>query len=259
MRLWGSLAYIGAVNVTGAGLGAVSAGRGEAALILTLIGAGLVLVTLSCLTLPDTHAGTSSTPGEEHEEGLRLRAVLKVPGFLLFLLGAAAIQSSHAVYYAFASVHWRAAGLADPIIAGLWAEGVLAEVVLFWMAARVFRRASPGGILALAGAVGVLRWVTFSLEPGLAGLIAAQLGHAFTFGAAHLATMRFIELRVPTGLSASAQSAYSALAVGVAFGLIMPASGLLYAEAGATAYLAMAALAGCASLCGLALRGRQAK
>ena len=259
VRLWGSLAYIGAVNLAGAGLGVVTTGRAEATLILAMIGGALVLVAVSCLTLPDTRSGASAMPDGQPGNGLRLRSVLKVPGFALFLLGAGAIQSSHAVYYAFASVHWRAAGLADSVIAGLWAEGVLAEVVLFWAAARLFGQASPGGILALAGAIGVVRWVAFSLEPGLAGLAAAQLGHAFTFGAAHLAVMRFIELRVPAGLSASAQSAYSALAVGIGFGLIMPAAGWLYAEAGASAYLAMAGLAGCASVCGLALRRRRAR
>ena len=51
-------------------------------------------------------------------------------------MAAALIQGSHASYYTFASIGWQSAGLGGLTIAGLWALGVLAEIVVFAVSPR---------------------------------------------------------------------------------------------------------------------------
>jgi MFS1 family protein len=77
----------------------------------------------------------------------------------LFLLAASMIQASHALYYTFGTLHWRAQGFADGTIGALWALGVLAEIGLFAVSGpRPLYRALSGeayavmALLALAGA-----------------------------------------------------------------------------------------------------------
>jgi len=84
-------------------------------------------------------------------------------------------------------------------------------------------------------------------------LLAVQLLHALTFGAAHLGAMHFMARALPAQWSATGQSLYAATVSGIGFGLVMAASGTLYAAFGAGAYLAMAALAGSGAVAGIAL------
>src|SRR5690606_17254902 len=84
-------------------------------------------------------------------------ALARHPAFLLFLLAASMAQASHAVYYGFSALHWRASGLSETVIGLLWAEGVIAEILLFAVGARVTARIGPAALLALAGAAGMLR------------------------------------------------------------------------------------------------------
>jgi PPP family 3-phenylpropionic acid transporter len=161
---------------------------------------------------------------------------------LLFGLTAVLLQASHATFYGFASLHWRAQGVDDAVIGLLWAAGVLAETVLFAVSGRAVDRLGIVALLRLAALAGLLRWTGFALEPGLLPAFALMALHAGTFGATHLATMHFITRLAPADSAATAQALFSA-ASGLAMGLAASASGFLYEEIGATAYLAMAALA----------------
>ena len=94
----------------------------------------------------------------------------------------------------------------------------------------------------MAAAGGVLRWLILGSTTALPALIAAQLLHAATFGAAHLGAMHFLARTAPPGLAASAQALYSAVSGGLAIGLAMLAAGWLYAGLGGGAFHVMAAL-----------------
>jgi PPP family 3-phenylpropionic acid transporter len=153
------------------------------------------------------------------------------------------IQGSHAVYYAFGTLHWQAAGYSDDVIGALWAEGVVAEIVLFAFGGPLVRRLGPARLLALGGMAGTVRWLVLGLTDALPALVSVQALHAFTFGAAHLGAIHFIARAMPPALSATAQSLYSAVVMGLGTGLMLVASGPLYAALAGAAYLAMAAAA----------------
>jgi len=152
------------------------------------------------------------------------------------------MAASHAVYYAFSALHWRAAGLTSAAVGWLWAEGVIAEVVLFAVAGAVVARVGALRLMALAGVCGIVRWIVLGATTDLTALIAVQALHAGTFGAAHLGAMHFLARNAPAGLAASAQALYSAVSGGFAIGLAMLASGWLYTELGGRAFFPMAAM-----------------
>jgi intracellular sulfur oxidation DsrE/DsrF family protein len=143
----------------------------------------------------------------------------------------------------YALAYWQAKGYSENVIGVLWAEGVLAEIVLFAYGGRITRHLGSVGLITLAGIAAVVRWLGTGLTDSLAAVVVLQALHAFSFGAAHLGAMACIGETVPASLSATAQSLYSGLVWGAGLGLMLLASGWLYHGLGGSAYLAMAAVA----------------
>ena len=139
--------------------------------------------------------------------------------------------------------------MSEATIGWLWAIGVVAEVVLFAAGGRLVARLGPAGLLALAGAAGILRWSVLAFTTALVPLALVQVLHAFTFGAAHLGAMHFIARIAAPEWAASAQGLYTALSTGLIMGAMMLAAGWLYESAGGLGFLVMAG----ASLGGLLL------
>ncbi len=231
VRLWGSLAFI--VGTLGAGW--LLTGR-DAGLVLPLILGALGLNLLAALAFPSSRRAAATAP----LRGLWLMFANRQ--FLMFLAATSLLAASHAVYYGFSALHWRAAGLSEAMVGWLWAEGVIAEVILFAFGGRVVARLGPFGLLAVAGAGGAVRWLVLAGTTALPALFAAQLLHAATFGAAHLGAMHFLARNAPPGLAASAQAIYSAVSGGLVLGLAILASGWLYTDLGGGAFGVMAAL-----------------
>src|SRR5213079_3330303 len=141
--------------------------------------------------------------------------------FWLFVVSAAALQASHQLYYGFGTLYWRQLGFSDTVIGALWAEGVVAEIVLFWFSRQLVARLGPLGLMALGGVAGILRWSLMGIVPALAAAAVLQLLHALTFGASHLGAMYFMARSVPPGAAASAQSLYAAISAGLGSGFVM--------------------------------------
>lgn len=246
IRLWGSLSFILAAALSGHVL--VEA---PPAAVLWMVLATVAATALACAFLPDLR--TDAAPVSA---GLPLARVLEDRGLILMLAAAGLIQGSHAVYYAFGTLHWQAAGMSDDVIGLLWAEGVICEIVLFAAGAAVLRRIRPPWLIALAGALAAFRWLVLGSTTALPAVIAVQALHAFSYGAAHLGAIHVIAKAVAPALSATAQSLYAALVMGLALGSMLLASGPLYEAFGGGAYFAMAASAalGCALAVALARR-----
>ncbi len=245
VRLWGSLSFIAAAVAAGR----ILAGRPEDIVFWLLIG-GIAVTLAACTGLPDTRTAPVETAR------LPIGLVLRNRTFVLFLASVALIQGSHSVYYAFGTLHWRAAGYSDDLIGWLWAEGVIAEIVLFAFGGVLVRRFGPANLIILGGLAGIVRWCATGLSDALPVLVAVQALHAFTFGATHLGAIHFIARTVPPALSATAQSLYSAAVMGLGLGLAILASGSLYAAFGAGAYFAMAVLGALGSVCAVVLARR---
>ncbi|WP_207478603.1 MFS transporter [Arenibaculum pallidiluteum] len=231
LRVWGSIGFV----VTTMSAGPLLAGSGSEA-ILHLLLAGLGLALLTCLLLPEAPAPAARA------ERVSLAPLLRRPTFLVFLVTAAVLQPSHAVLYAFGTIHWRSLGLSSEVVGLLWVEGVLVEIALFAFGRRLADRLGPEGLLMAAAAAGIVRWTALAWAESLPAIAAAQALHGLTFGAAHLGAMRFLQEAVPRSHAATGQTLYSGVALGVGFGSLLAASGPLYEVAGGRAFLAMAAL-----------------
>ena len=167
LRLWGSVGFI----VTAIGAGLVLAGR-PTEMVFWLMAAASALLAAAAVFLPDERsppAGAGARP---------LGALMADRGFLALVLASALIQGSHSVYYGFATLHWRAAGHGADVIGLLWAEGVVAEVILFWAGARLVRRLGPTALMAVGGLAAVIRWSATAAVGSLAPLVLLQALHA---------------------------------------------------------------------------------
>ena len=142
----------------------------------------------------------------------------------------------------FGTIHWREAGLPDDVIGALWAEGVLAEIILFAFSGAVLARISPIRLMYIAAIGGIVRWVILANTTDIGVLFATQWLHGLTFGAAHLAAMHYMLQTVPEHMSASAQSLYSGFAIGLVMGLTMLVAGGLYENFAGGAFYTMIGL-----------------
>jgi PPP family 3-phenylpropionic acid transporter len=239
VRLWGSVAFI--VANVGAGLALDWIAPGH---LIWLIVAALAMTVVAAAALAPLE------PGGPHAEApaVARRDFWRSPEFLAVAATVALVQPSHALFYGFSTLEWRAAGLHGVTIGVLWGIGVTAEIVLFAMSARVTGALGATLLLVIGSAGAVIRWTAMAFDPPAAVLPLLQVLHAASFGATHLGAMAFLARAVPRELAATAQGG-----VATATGLVMAGatalSGLMFSAWGSVAYLAMAgmALAGFAS------------
>jgi MFS transporter, PPP family, 3-phenylpropionic acid transporter len=251
IRVWGSVSFIVASVGSGAILALAPQGAAAGNEVLLLVLAASALLFAACLAIPPADRAASAALSR----WAAIRELAADRRFWLFVASAAALQASHQLYYGFGTLYWRALGFSDTVIGLLWAEGVIAEIVLFWFSAPLVARLGPLGLMALGGVAGVVRWSLMGVLPDLGSAAVLQVLHALTFGASHLSAMHYMARTVPPGAAASAQSLYSALSAGLGSGLVMLAAGTLYALYGGQAYPFMALLSA-AGLAGIWLLRR---
>ncbi|AMN43376.1 3-phenylpropionic acid transporter [Rhodoplanes sp. Z2-YC6860] len=237
VRLWGSAAFIGGNIVAGLMLERFAPGT-----LIWLIVAALTVSALASMALDPIHGKGQAAPAEAASTALSPKLLLRNPAFLAVALASAMIQSSHALYYGFSTVQWRAAGFDGTLIGALWSVGVVAEIVLFAWSGRLPATLRPTTLLAIGGAGAILRWGAMAFSPPVAVLAPLQLLHACSFAATHLGLMGFMARSVPRELAARAQGYVATLASLVNASATL-ASGFVYAWAGGHAYLMTAAMA----------------
>ena len=239
VRLWGSATFILGNFIAGFAADVIPARH----LIWLIVGSSVLAALTTWGLVPlSTPASSASEPPPER------KSLLRDPAFLAVLAAASLIQASHAVFYGFSAVDWRAAGLEGATIAALWGLGVIAEIVLFAYSGRLPAFFQPIVLLMVGAAGAALRWAGMALDPPVAVLPWLQLLHALSFGATHLGALTYLARNTPAGQSATAQG-YLAIALGAAMAAAMGLSGVLYAAFGNLAYAAMALAAVAGGAC----------
>ena len=140
IRLWGSLAFL----LCNIGAGYMLASTPADAVIIALI---LISLTAAAISIRAPARAVRSEPGTPRPPPRPLPAAL-----VWFIAGGALLQGSHATVYGFGSIEWRAQGISESVIGWLWAIGVIAEVILFWLIGRGVGRGADSRILMLMGA-----------------------------------------------------------------------------------------------------------
>jgi MFS transporter, PPP family, 3-phenylpropionic acid transporter len=245
IRLWGSLTYVLAAT-----LGGVAIAHYGTPLTMQLIVAGWVMTVGAAFLLPRLPRRRAGEAG--------MMSLLTDPGFLLMLATSATIQSSHALLYAFGTIHWLAAGYGAGTIGWLWALSVIAEIMLFWAGKNLLRRLRGPEVFVMGAAAALIRWLLAALGTGLPLLCVVQSLHGFSFAATHLAAMNYLARHTPPGLAASAQM-LQAIAVGATTGIVTLATGSLYAALGGHGFFVMAAIAALGLLLALKAMGKEVR
>jgi PPP family 3-phenylpropionic acid transporter len=168
---------------------------------------------------------------------------LRTPGFAMVAAAAGLIQASHAVYYNFSALDWKATGMDGATVGALWAVGVMAEITLFALSGRRLPPwLGPAALLVAGGLGATLRWTVMALDPPMAALPLLQCLHGLSFGATHLGAIGFVARAAPAGRAATAQGSL-AVVLGGTMALSMGLSGMLYEAFADRAYAGMALMA----------------
>jgi PPP family 3-phenylpropionic acid transporter len=234
LRLWGSAAFVVGALACGLLVDFIAAKH-----LIWVIAGVAVSGALISLGLPPLEAPKPAAAA--HGDS----ALLRDTGFLAIIATSALIQASHAAYYTFASIAWQQAGLGGLTIAGLWALGVIAEIVVFAFSPRFNL---PFSLLVIVAAVSaVVRWLITAQSPPLAVLAVVQLAHGLTFGLTQIGTMGLIAHRVPGHIMARGQG-YLVACTGIITSSASIACGALYGSYGQGVYYLMAVMAACGAL-----------
>ncbi|MFC3609580.1 MFS transporter [Stutzerimonas tarimensis] len=234
LRLWGSVGFILAVS----GLGMLFERLGMQAWPWAIV-AIMSGILLASLWVPNAQPEARS---DRRARGGFIRQ-LRQPGVLAFFACVALMQLSHGPYYTFMSIHLEALGYGRGVIGLLWSLGVLAEILLFMVMSKVLARFSLRAILSASFVIAVVRWLLLGhLADELAILLLAQLMHAATFGAFHVASIHFIQRSFAAGQQGQGQALYATLSgIGGALGALY--AGYSWTRLGPSWTFALASLA----------------
>jgi len=152
------------------------------------------------------------------------------------------LQGSHAAYYGFSAMYWKAHGYAENVIGYLWALGVMAEILMFALSRRLLKGFSYQQLFFIGGLGCVLRWTLLANTTELAWLLVAQLLHAVTFCVSHLGAIRYMTQQLPAEQVIPAQTLYAAFPAGVVMALLTAVAGFGYQQVQGQVFWLMAML-----------------
>ena len=237
IRVWGSIGFIAMMLASGWLFSDV-----EYAILPWLIITGLLVSVAISTTLPG-HGRAHSA--ENTDEGIRSR--LTNTSVLIFFVVASLNQLTHGPLNVFFTLYVQDHGYTAFQAGQLWALGVLAEVILFFVLPRFIRTLDLRVLLTISLALGSMRWILIGAYPDVVWLvIVLQLLHAFTFGAIHSVSIEFIRRWFPGKLSGRGMALYSGCVFGIGGSLGATLSGIAWESfGGSTTFLCAGLITGC--------------
>lgn len=235
IRAWGSISFILTVLVLGkiVDLFAIR-------IILYLILAGALLQALGSLLLPAGSRQKRLTPTFR-------RGIAAQKEVLIFLSSAFLMLVSHGTYYGFFSIHLADLGFGGTFIGGAWALASSAEILVMIRSDGLFKRFSLEKVLLFSFAVATLRWLLLAAVESPGFILAAQVLHALTYGAFHMASILYIDRLTPDNAKTFGQALNNAVTYGLGMMVGFFVSGFFFESIGAHAlfvFSALTALAG---------------
>lgn len=244
VRVWGSIGFVLASFAFGAVV--------DRAPIRTALHAALLFSVLNAaasLMLP-------RPPAAPAESRTSLKGFLARPGVIAFYAAAMLMQASHGAYYTFFSIHMAASGRSGRVIGSLWALGVVAEMAILVAATRWLDAAPTSSLLTTCFLLAAARWGLYAASTSLLVAIPAQILHAFTYAAFHVAAVTATHRIFPRDLRASGQAVYGGVTYGAGSVIGSLASGALYGWIGP---YRLFAVCGLMAMAGAILIGRAAR
>ncbi len=230
VRVWGSLAFVIGSALTGK---LISIFDYQAILVMLSIGVASMLLgmMLRPSVMPQGQARQNESAGWPAWRKLVLES-------WRFLACVSLLQGAHAAYYGFSAIYWQEAGYSASVVGYLWSLGVVAEIVVFTLSNKLFRRWSARDLLLS----GIVRWSLMAWTTDLPWLILAQILHCGSFTVCHLAAMRYISARQGSEVI-RLQAVYSAVAMGGSIAIMTMFAGFLFQHLQGGMFWVMALLA----------------
>ncbi|HWR81297.1 MAG TPA: MFS transporter [Pseudomonas sp.] len=233
VRLWGSVGFIVAV----VGLGELFERVSLEVFPWVLIGI-ISCIFISSWWIPNAQL---SAARDNPLSGGFLRQ-LRQPGVLAFFVVVGLMQLSHGPYYTFITLYLESLGYSRGVIGWLWAVGVVAEILVFLLMARLLRHVSLRQVLITSLLLAVLRWILLgTLAENGFWLLLAQLLHAATFGSFHAVSILLVRESFNARQQGQGQALYAAVS-GVGGGLGALYAGYSWSGLGPTLTFAIASL-----------------
>jgi PPP family 3-phenylpropionic acid transporter len=216
VRVWGSLSFIAVVLSFGPIVDAASA-----RVIIPAILAGSLLHALMSFSIP--HAPALSPIAF----GRGVRALLRRQP-LAFILCAFLMLVSHGAYYGFFSIHLEQLGYSKTFIGASWALASVAEMGVMLCSRHLFQRLSLEATLMVSFAAAVLRWGIMGAAGSAEWILCAQMLHALTYGAFHMASILYMDRMAPPNAKTIGQAVNNALTYGLGLMVGFFLNGYLY-------------------------------
>lgn len=205
IRLWGSIGFIVTVMLASF----LMDWQGTGALVW-FCGVLLVFVLGAAFRLKEVprmqHAGKPPA----------LLAVLRRKEVLAFFASTALMVAAHSSLYTFYSLYLEKQGYSKTVTGLMWSVGVVAEVLLFYYQAPLFKRWGAKKLMFACFAFGVVRFALIGAAPHtLALLVVAQVMHAATFALHHSASVQTMQRWFGGALQARGQALYISISYGI--------------------------------------------
>ncbi|MDF9346690.1 3-phenylpropionate MFS transporter [Escherichia coli] len=235
VRLWGSVAF-----VIGSALTGKLVSMFDYRVILALLTLGVASMLLGFLIRPTIQPQGASRQQERAPAGLRgWRWFARTGAFWPAFVYCRGHMRPITVLAPFTG---RQAGYSASAVGYLWSLGVVAEVIIFALSNKLFRRCSARDMLLISAICGVVRWGIMGATTALPWLIVVQILHCGTFTVCHLAAMRYIAARQGSEVI-RLQAVYSAVAMGGSIAIMTVFAGFLYQYLGHGVFWVMALVA----------------
>mgnify|MGYP001766442599 CR=1 FL=1 len=205
IRVWGSVGFIVAVLATGAALEFVAVSGILWVCWLILLG------IFACAMLIRDVPAAKAVCGRAGS----ILAVVKQKHVAGFFVACFAMSAAHGALYVFYSIHLAELGFGKAAVGAFWTLGVLSEIAVFMVMARLLRNYKFRVLMLMTFAVAVVRFLLI----GWGGatvllLILAQLMHAMTFGVFHATSVAVVNAWFPERYRGRGQALYSSISFG---------------------------------------------
>lgn len=167
-------------------------------------------------------------------------ALLKEPTTLRMLIAVSLISASHATYYTYSTIHWSNAGISTEITSLFWGLAVVSEILFFLVSKQLFKSWKISHLMILSAVFAFIRWGIMGSTTEIALMIFAQLLHSVTFGASHIAMIRYISMQSAENIT-KLQGLYFGLASCAFMAIFTFVAGMIYQYSPSLIFWLMAA------------------
>ncbi|WP_099159075.1 MFS transporter [Virgibacillus ndiopensis] len=205
-RQWGSIGFVAAGMVLTVFTGML----GDEVILWALLLGIIVFVCLGFMRAPFV---LSEKPQKHKTEKAGMLKLFRIKHFGIVLLIVILLQSAHASYYNYGYLFLQEIDTSKYLIGVILNIAVLAEIIFFSIADRVFHRFSAGSLLALSALGSTVRWIMVFTFPNVIVFCMSQTLHACSFAMGHYAFMKYLTNNTQPKQIPAAQGMYSALAL----------------------------------------------